>query len=432
MSFLNPIYLWALLGLAIPIAIHFWSKKEGKTIKVGSIQLLDEAESKQSSSINLNELLLLLLRLLLVTLLVFILAEPQINRDLEKSSITYIIEPSLLDDKAVVVLLDSIDSEASIKLLDHGFPEYDTDQRYQSKYNPPNYWQLAKDMESLHTDSIVVLTKARSVGFKGMRPLINTHIEWIIIDPSKGKKALLNAVKKEDNLQLLSLESNSKALSFDKTSIQLSNDNIVLNDTKDSVKVLAFEDDYWTPIKLVETINVLLFHDNSFLEELSYIEAALNAISKYIDRPIEIDKVNDTTSLNINTYDAIIWLSSFDAPETDNKMLLFKSDDLANELIISSTSENRFYLTDQLNSENIVDRYLPEQLLKFLDLHHELENTIDQFDQSVMSEVELRPVVQKIKVEASIPRILIISKWLWIIFGIVLIIERLISNLRHQ
>ena len=53
MSFLNPTYLWALLGLLIPIAIHLWSKKEGKTVKIGSIELLRESDSKQTSIIKI-------------------------------------------------------------------------------------------------------------------------------------------------------------------------------------------------------------------------------------------------------------------------------------------------------------------------------------------------------------------------------------------
>jgi hypothetical protein len=48
MAFLNPLYLWALLGLAIPVAIHLWSRKEGRTIKVGSIKFLKGIGSQTS------------------------------------------------------------------------------------------------------------------------------------------------------------------------------------------------------------------------------------------------------------------------------------------------------------------------------------------------------------------------------------------------
>ena len=42
MSFLQPSYLWALLAIAIPIAIHLWSRKKVRTIRVGSTQYITE------------------------------------------------------------------------------------------------------------------------------------------------------------------------------------------------------------------------------------------------------------------------------------------------------------------------------------------------------------------------------------------------------
>ena len=108
MSFANPTYLWAFLGLLVPIAIHLWSNKEGKVIKVGSIKFLENSESSQSKSIKLNEYLLLFLRLLLLSLLVLILAEPQIHQNSKKSSLTYLIEPSLLKNNMVKSVIDNV------------------------------------------------------------------------------------------------------------------------------------------------------------------------------------------------------------------------------------------------------------------------------------------------------------------------------------
>ena len=126
MFFLNPTYLWALLGLAVPIAIHLWSKKEGKTIKIGSIQLLSEADSKQNSSIKLNELWLLLIRLILVALVILIMAEPQIKCNTINTKLTYIIEPALFENKSISKFLDTISTEASFRLLQKNFPGFNT------------------------------------------------------------------------------------------------------------------------------------------------------------------------------------------------------------------------------------------------------------------------------------------------------------------
>ncbi len=124
MFFLNPSFLWALLGLAVPVAIHLWSKKEGKTIKVGSIKFLQESDSRKSSSIKLNEFWLLLLRMLLITILVFILAEPRLHYKTENSPITYLVEKSLLSSSEVKNLTDSLNNTAEVRFLETDFPEY--------------------------------------------------------------------------------------------------------------------------------------------------------------------------------------------------------------------------------------------------------------------------------------------------------------------
>ena len=79
MVFLNPLFLWTLLGLSIPVAIHFWSKKKVKTIKIGSTRLLKELNPKQTRSISLHQWFLLLLRMLILGLIAFILAVPSIE-----------------------------------------------------------------------------------------------------------------------------------------------------------------------------------------------------------------------------------------------------------------------------------------------------------------------------------------------------------------
>ncbi|SHE73380.1 BatA domain-containing protein [Pedobacter caeni] len=80
MSLLYPIALFALAGLAIPLIIHLWNVKQGKTLKIGSIALLGDGVPLNSRSYRIADWLLLLLRLLLITLLVFLLAGPYLKR----------------------------------------------------------------------------------------------------------------------------------------------------------------------------------------------------------------------------------------------------------------------------------------------------------------------------------------------------------------
>ena len=176
MFFLNPTYLWAFLGLTVPIAIHLWSKKEGKTIKIGSVQLLKKADTKQSRSIKLNEFWLLVLRLFLISILVLIISNLHIRKKVDTVAITYIVESSLLQNKEFKSILDTITTEAPMRLLQNGFPEIDLETNHQLDPEIPNYWQLSKEMESLPSDSIIVFTSAYQSGFKGLRPEITKSI----------------------------------------------------------------------------------------------------------------------------------------------------------------------------------------------------------------------------------------------------------------
>ena len=81
MIFLHPIWFFALAAIGIPLAIHLWNIRKGKTLKVGSIALINAASQKRSLSRRLNDRLLLLLRCLLLILLAFVLSMPLWNRN---------------------------------------------------------------------------------------------------------------------------------------------------------------------------------------------------------------------------------------------------------------------------------------------------------------------------------------------------------------
>jgi len=73
MQFKQPILLWALAGLIVPLAIHLLSRKEGQVIRLGSLRHLRETSTQQFRGIKLNEILLLALRSLLVILFVLLI-----------------------------------------------------------------------------------------------------------------------------------------------------------------------------------------------------------------------------------------------------------------------------------------------------------------------------------------------------------------------
>ena len=59
MQFVQSIWLWAITGIAVPIVIHLWNVKQGKTFKVGSILFVTETARSYATSLKISELLLL-------------------------------------------------------------------------------------------------------------------------------------------------------------------------------------------------------------------------------------------------------------------------------------------------------------------------------------------------------------------------------------
>lgn len=76
LQLVNPIALLALAAVIIPVLIHLWNVRKGKTLKVGSIALLAESSKQPARSRRITNWPLFLLRCLLLLLLAFLLANP--------------------------------------------------------------------------------------------------------------------------------------------------------------------------------------------------------------------------------------------------------------------------------------------------------------------------------------------------------------------
>ncbi|NER15882.1 BatA domain-containing protein [Spongiivirga citrea] len=431
MTFLNPTYLWALFALAIPIAIHLWSKKEGRTIKIGSIKLIEESDSKKSSSIQLNELLLLLLRLFLITVLVFIIAEPQLRKNVTTTPLTYIVEPSLLNDTKIAAIIDTLD-ESSIRLLQKDFPEFE-DVDLNAIVETPNYWDLAKQMKDIRTDSIVVFTSAFSKGIKGIRPVLDNRIQWVVFNTEMSLREPIKAERKGDSIKLVSVLSNSEKHIYDRNIVKVNDNAIQLNNIGDS---LVFNENGLVKRLKVDSareIKTHIFFEDSLLNEKRYAEASLNAISKYTKYHIEVSSSNDSSSVKNIEYDLLVWLSNKQAPKNEGKLLVYKPDNLANSLIEKSEEPDMFYLTASLNSDTVIGQHFAEQLLKILGLNNDLKKEkIEQYDNTSVALNEISTTgdesIKSIHKTVNVS----ITKWLWLLLVVSLIAERIVSKMRKQ
>ncbi|AEM71886.1 double-transmembrane region domain protein [Allomuricauda ruestringensis DSM 13258] len=423
MVFANPSYLWALLGLLVPLAIHLWSKKEAKIIKIGSIQLLDESNSRQSSSIQLNEWLLLLLRMLIVALVVLLMAGPQWRTKGNQKQITYLVETSIANEVSISSVLDSLQEDSPVFLLKNGFPEWEDDADYQSDKEQPNYWQLVQKMDSLRSDSIVVFTKALVKGIKSMRPNTQKKIHWVVVDSEETQDQPLLAVKQESAVELITASSTGRATKINKELLEEG-----FNISNDSLRLLS-EEPQTVPLKKLDTLRINLYVEDDFEREGKYIEASFRALSAFLKREIVIHKEDEPTSDQANLN---IWLSNEPKNNLEGKWLVHQENPLAKQLIELSPRENFFYLTSKLNPKNTVDQHLPEQLLNILALDKDLKGLVTKMDVRQMDEAELKPNYVEPKRKRESATLLDVSLWVFAILAGLMIVERLLSNYKKQ
>jgi hypothetical protein len=82
MSFLSPAFLLGLPLVAIPVLIHFFSRKQRTPIRWGAMEFLLASATPRRRFLRLRDLLLLLLRIAIVLALIGALAQPMISSSL--------------------------------------------------------------------------------------------------------------------------------------------------------------------------------------------------------------------------------------------------------------------------------------------------------------------------------------------------------------
>jgi hypothetical protein len=432
MSFAQPSYLWALLGLLVPIAIHLWSKKEAKTIKIGSVQLLSESKSRQSSSIQLNEWWLLILRMAIISLITLVMAKPQWQSKVNNSKLTYIIEPEFAKNEKFMARFNDLQADQEIRLLQSGLPINDNEYANSDDFNSADYWSLASEMDALQTDSIIVFSNGYAKGLKGARPKINHYINWIVLDSAQTVEKPLLAYQTEKNITLFTANNSPVVSKISKKNIKLG-DVYQLTSNGDSLQVLSSNSNS-TKIPLIQqpALEVSLVYTDSLNADKTYIAAALAALSTYLNREIKVESSLDNEVLENKESDLTIWLSTKPAPVSAQKKLVFKNDTNSNALIIKGEDEKKFYITERITTENAVSGRLTEKLLSILDVNKEVKELQAKADIRSVTEADLETNFIENKASKTHQASWNLNPYLWVVLFVLLIVERFVAYKRTQ
>ena len=105
MQFVNPIFLWALGALLIPIIIHLFHFRKFKKVYFTNVHLLKEIKEETSTRSRLRNIIVLLTRMAALALLVLAFAQPVISdQDIDANK-----------DQVVTVVVDNSFSMNALK-----------------------------------------------------------------------------------------------------------------------------------------------------------------------------------------------------------------------------------------------------------------------------------------------------------------------------
>jgi hypothetical protein len=156
MEFLQPIFFWSLLGISVPVLIHLWNGRKGKVLNWAAMNWLSAQESQSSRSIKLEQLLLLVLRILIWAILI-LLAVGLWFDFLEKSdskSIVHLVQPnSEVEFEFRFEIEQALEKGDQVFWFAEGLPEYEVGQIAEGNLKEFDA-QKALDLLPKHRDSL--------------------------------------------------------------------------------------------------------------------------------------------------------------------------------------------------------------------------------------------------------------------------------------
>lgn len=404
MQLANPIFLWALTGLSIPIGIHLLSRKEGKVIRLGSLRHVHETSTQQFRGIRLNEILLLVIRCLLIILFTLILSGLNWNSIGETRWV--LIEKGLESQPPLITMLDSLKEEGyEVRVLTEDFPLVEESDSISSV---ANYWELIEQLSSRNLSDVIVFAQNRSDHFKGVRSTLPDNVRWIS-QPLPVFDYTLEAVQiKGDSISVREGHTSSEATYFTTKTVSRSTE--------------------ITEAQSPDTVSITLVSDKKYRYDLKIIEAALRAINKSF--PVEL-KVTESTSFDTSS-DWRIWFSDNDLPKFHNsKILQIKLSNQSDELI-APLKANHWIISRRLNEEVALQENLTLKLASLLLPKVELEKKAKANDRRMVSDSvawaatsgDFKTVVSALPNSAN--------HYLIVLLMVLLLVERMVAYKRNQ
>lgn len=356
MAFTNPIWLWGLTGLLVPIGIHLLSRKEGKVIRVGSIRHLEDSTTKQFRSLRLNELLLLLLRCCVIALVVLILSGLHFNTGANQHRHWVVVEAGLEKDNDIAKVLDSLKQQGfEARQLSAGFPPIDS-----ATAGTLPYWTAVEALKQKSLQHIIIISHNRVADFSGKRTSLPSNVQWITKEPAP-KEFPLHAIRlSADSVSIRTGKTTSTLTTFHDSKARLSSGDKYVHIGKDSVS-----------IDMPDTVTVEIASDKTYFYDQMILVASLQVLKETLPVTLSWKIIPAQDGTNKVSASWLIWLSDKNIPVGALHYITLQSKNVnpSGPLFTQreeSSNANGWIITRRLNEDLALQEKLPLQLASIL------------------------------------------------------------------
>jgi hypothetical protein len=406
MQFANPIWLWALMGLSIPIGIHLLSRKEGKVIRVGSLRHLRETNTQQFKGIRLNEIVLLSLRCLMIILFVLLLSGLRLPWNPGTRAPWVLVEHGLENAPEVTSQLNNFLKEGyEARLLASGFPLL-ADSIIPE---PVSYGSLVEELQSQRFSEAIVFSKNRITGFSGKRPSLPSNIRWVSV-PSKPHDYTLQALTVNDSVRVRTGHTQGAGTYFT------------------TQKRPAVE--WKSALEGMDTLHIIVAADKIHQYDQQIIRAALQAIGQSFPVYLDVKNTLPEDVAPTSTADWHIILTETAPANMEASKIIYAEPQPANNIFVQETA-SRWVITKRLNEEIALHENLTIQLASLLLPSEKLWEKALQQDARVLSDEDAWGAAGNNRSMASIPA-QSAELYLIALLMIILLIERTLAYHRNQ
>jgi hypothetical protein len=404
MYFTNPIWLWALTGITIPVAIHLLSRKEGKVIYMGSIRHLQETSTQQFKGIRLNELVLLVLRCMLIILFVLLLCGLTLDKVKNNNLPWVVVERGLEMSFELQLQLNKFQQEGyEVRLLAPDFPLLS--EHRDTVAHHYYYRALIEELSTKNVPEVIVFSKNSISEFAGLRSSLPESIKWIGV-PTKPEEYILSSFRTSDSIVTRTGYTGPMETHF-------------------STVISSILDKTVTP---KEPLRVCIVSDKNHEYDKKIIAAVLKTLEKEYRLVINIT-LSTTKKNDLNGYDWIFWLFTQPANNADSTNTISIEPGLEKDILIQKTAKH-WAITKPLNEETALNENLTLRIASLI-----IPN-----DHSLATEKDKRMVPDSIAwsnndeggIHSSIPFTTTADSSIITIFLVILLIERMLAYYKNQ